>query len=222
MFCISALHFGVRLLFFGSLAALNKWIQSQQIQSIRFTLQIKELPKSFFVQIPYFAKETCLWHGNFIKIMVLFYINWLIYSVLTFCHVLHLYKYTFRQQHLQFNNAGTSEPWIFWYCCGYSWLLCRLALERWDIAPMNITQLKYFIEVVKQKSFTKAAEYFFVSESTISKSVRSLEKEYNVQLIDRRSKNAHLTPEGNVFYQSATKIIENYTNETLKLQNALI
>lgn len=86
---------------------------------------------------------------------------------------------------------------------------------------MNITQLKYFIGVVQQKSFTKAAEYFFVSESTISKSVRSLEKEYNVQLIDRHSKNIRLTPEGRVFYQSATKIMQNYTNETLKLHNAL-
>jgi DNA-binding transcriptional LysR family regulator len=86
---------------------------------------------------------------------------------------------------------------------------------------MNINQLKYFVEVVKQKNFTKAAEQLFVSESTISKSIHLLEKEYDVRLIDRGSKECRLTSEGTIFYQSAVRMLENYQAETLKLYDAL-
>lgn len=49
---------------------------------------------------------------------------------------------------------------------------------------MNIDHFIYFIETVKKQSFTKAAESLFISQSTISKAIRSLERAYDTELID--------------------------------------
>lgn len=86
---------------------------------------------------------------------------------------------------------------------------------------MNLDHFVYFVELVQQNSFTKAAEKLFISQSAISKAIRSLEKEYDVELIDRTSKKFRLTSEGNLFYDSALKIISNYKYETEFLHSIL-
>ena len=43
---------------------------------------------------------------------------------------------------------------------------------------MDIRALRYFIEVVKRHSFTKAAEALYVTQPTISKMVRQLEENW--------------------------------------------
>ena len=42
---------------------------------------------------------------------------------------------------------------------------------------MDIRALRYFVEVVRQHSFTRAAEVLHVTQPTISKMVKSLEEE---------------------------------------------
>ncbi len=78
---------------------------------------------------------------------------------------------------------------------------------------MNMDHFVYFIEAVKKQSFTKAAESLFISQSTISKAIRSLEKEYETELIDRTSNRFKLTSAGEIFYHSAVKIVSNYKSE---------
>ncbi|MCH4166552.1 MAG: LysR family transcriptional regulator [Megasphaera sp.] len=78
----------------------------------------------------------------------------------------------------------------------------------------NIDHFTYFIEAVKRDSITKAAEALFISQPTISKAIRSLEKEYNTELIDRRAKRFKLTTAGETFYSSASKIVSNFRQET--------
>lgn len=79
---------------------------------------------------------------------------------------------------------------------------------------MNIDHFIYFIETVKRQSFSKAADALFISQSTISKAVRSLEKSYDTELIDRTAKKFKLTSAGEIFYHSAVKIVSNYQSET--------
>ena len=79
---------------------------------------------------------------------------------------------------------------------------------------MNIDHFIYFIETVKRQSFSKAADALFISQSTISKAVRSLEKAYDTELIDRTAKKFKLTSAGEIFYHSAVKIVSNYQSET--------
>lgn len=72
---------------------------------------------------------------------------------------------------------------------------------------MDTKQLYYFIEVAKQKSFTKAADVLCLSQPTISKMVRNLENELKVELIDRSAKKIELTVAGEIVYEEGQKIL---------------
>ena len=50
---------------------------------------------------------------------------------------------------------------------------------------MDIRTLRYFVEVVRQQSFTRAAEKLFVTQPTISKMLKNLEDELNCTLLLR-------------------------------------
>lgn len=86
---------------------------------------------------------------------------------------------------------------------------------------MTINQLQYYIEIVRQKSFTRAAENLFVSQSALSKSVRALEQEFETELIDHSSKDFLLTPEGELFYEYARKILDFFNMQTRELHQRL-
>lgn len=73
---------------------------------------------------------------------------------------------------------------------------------------MDVRHLTYFIEVAKHKSFTKASKTLHLSQSTLSKVVKSLEEELNVELIDRSAKNIQLTDAGEIVLMEAEKIID--------------
>lgn len=72
---------------------------------------------------------------------------------------------------------------------------------------MDFKQLEAFISVARHKSFSKAANTIFLSQPTISSHVSSLEKELNVQLFDRSSKEVVLTSAGESFLEYAIDII---------------
>ena len=57
---------------------------------------------------------------------------------------------------------------------------------------MTLNQLNYYVEIVRQGSFTKAAEKLFVSQSTLSKAIRALEEEFQMELINRGAKEFQL------------------------------
>ena len=71
---------------------------------------------------------------------------------------------------------------------------------------MTLNQLKYYVEIVRESSFTKAAEKLFVSQSTLSKSIRTLEEEFQIKMINRVAKEFTLTQEGHVFFEYAERI----------------
>lgn len=59
---------------------------------------------------------------------------------------------------------------------------------------MDINQLSSFVSVVKNQSFTKAANELFISQPTeISSHIKNLEQELNKQLIIRSTKNITIT-----------------------------
>ena len=73
---------------------------------------------------------------------------------------------------------------------------------------MDIRQLRYFVEVAKQKSFTKASEILFVSQPSISKMIKGLEVELKVTLLDRSEKEIELTDVGKVVYEQALDALQ--------------
>ncbi|MGJ9460047.1 LysR family transcriptional regulator [Oceanobacillus sp. CF4.6] len=72
---------------------------------------------------------------------------------------------------------------------------------------MDTKQLYYFIQVAKLKSFTGAAEVLHLSQPTISKTVRNLENELHVELIDRSAKKIELTVAGEIVFEEGKKIL---------------
>ena len=50
---------------------------------------------------------------------------------------------------------------------------------------MNFNQLKYIVAVDKRRNFNRAAEYCEVAQSTLSKEIQRLEKEFSVMIFDR-------------------------------------
>ncbi|KQL44978.1 LysR family transcriptional regulator [Brevibacillus choshinensis] len=73
---------------------------------------------------------------------------------------------------------------------------------------MDIRQLQYFVEVAKQKSFTKAANTLHVSQPSISKMMKALEEELGVVLLDRTERKMELTDAGELVYDHATKVLQ--------------
>ncbi|WP_073998472.1 LysR family transcriptional regulator [Anaerococcus urinomassiliensis] len=70
--------------------------------------------------------------------------------------------------------------------------------------------LRYFIELVKLKNYTRASETLFVSQSTVSKAVSSLEKELDAKLVRIDKGEFILTREGELLYEFALDVTEYY------------
>ncbi|WP_453993587.1 LysR family transcriptional regulator [Bacillus nitroreducens] len=86
---------------------------------------------------------------------------------------------------------------------------------------MDTRQLYYFIEVARQKSFTRAAQVLCLSQPTISKMVRNLEDELKVELIDRSAKKIELTVAGEIVFEEGKKILEKIDDLSLLLNDMM-
>jgi len=85
---------------------------------------------------------------------------------------------------------------------------------------MNINQLKYFVAVAEHRSFTKAANQYYLSQTAITQQVRALEATLEVQLFDRNSRPISLTPAGTVFLTEAKAILERMNTAISRAQDA--
>ncbi|MFJ5713953.1 selenium metabolism-associated LysR family transcriptional regulator [Neobacillus sp. NPDC093127] len=72
---------------------------------------------------------------------------------------------------------------------------------------MDLHQLYVFTKVVEHKSFSKAAEDIFLSQSTVSSHIHGLEKMLGIRLFDRVGRESILTPQGERLYQWALKLL---------------
>ena len=82
---------------------------------------------------------------------------------------------------------------------------------------MNFAQLEYFLAVARSKNFSRAAEDSYVSQSSLSKQIKALEKELGVELFVRSSAGVSLTPAGEMFLAFASKTHRDYECVLLSL-----
>jgi DNA-binding transcriptional LysR family regulator len=73
---------------------------------------------------------------------------------------------------------------------------------------MDLDQLHTFLEIVRLKSFSKAAQTCFRTQPAISAQVRQLEQELNTTLFDRLGTRIALTAAGRIFADYAHQILE--------------
>lgn len=73
---------------------------------------------------------------------------------------------------------------------------------------IKLTTFVFFIEVLKHKSYTKAAEALGVSKVLISKEIKALEEALGVKLLMRTTRRIEITPAGIKFGQYACSLTD--------------
>lgn len=75
---------------------------------------------------------------------------------------------------------------------------------------MNITQLKYVLEIAGSASMREAASRLYVSQPALSASIRELEEELGILIFERTNKGISLTEAGREFLVYAKKAVGQY------------
>lgn len=73
--------------------------------------------------------------------------------------------------------------------------------------PFTLQQLRILKAVATEKNFTKAAEVLYLSQPSLSKQIKTLEKNLDIILINRESNRISLTENGKVFLQYSERIL---------------
>ena len=72
---------------------------------------------------------------------------------------------------------------------------------------MDLRAIRYFVEVVRQNNFTRAAEVLHVTQPTISKLVKALEDELGGPLLLREGRGVQLTDAGKVVFERGQQML---------------
>ena len=75
---------------------------------------------------------------------------------------------------------------------------------------VNITQLKYVLEIARSASMREAASRLYVSQPALSASIRELEEELGILIFERTNKGISLTKAGREFLVYAKKAVSQY------------
>src|SRR5512144_1400512 len=73
---------------------------------------------------------------------------------------------------------------------------------------MTLTELRYIVAVAREKHFGRAAEACFVSQPTLSVSIKKLEEELGVRIFERGANEVSVTPRGGELVRQAQSLIE--------------
>ena len=82
---------------------------------------------------------------------------------------------------------------------------------------MNLNQLKHFYVVCLSGSLSEASKYLYISQPSLSSSIKALEKEFGVSLFTRRYKGMELTTEGKRLLEMCKDIL----SRTEQLENIM-
>ena len=76
---------------------------------------------------------------------------------------------------------------------------------------LNLDQLRAFVEVVARGSFTAAAKELNLTQPAVTHQVQELERRFNVELVERVGKRAHLTQAGEKLIEHARHLLDEDT-----------
>ena len=83
---------------------------------------------------------------------------------------------------------------------------------------MNTNQLRYFVTAAECRSFTKAADQFYITQTAITQQIHALEDSLGVPLFDRTSRPITLTPAGSAFLNDARSILDRIDQAVNRIQ----
>nr|WP_314739320.1 LysR family transcriptional regulator [uncultured Haemophilus sp.] len=84
-----------------------------------------------------------------------------------------------------------------------------------------LDDMELFVEVVKAKGFTKAADYLNMPKSTLSVRINKLEENIGLRLLNRTTRKVEVTEAGQLYFEKAVKIIEEARLVHLQLTDML-
>jgi len=85
---------------------------------------------------------------------------------------------------------------------------------------MNITikQVRAFLAVVQVRSFAEACELLHISQPALSITIKNLEETVGGKLLARSTRTLNLTPEGELFVPVAKRLLNDFDNAFVELQ----
>jgi len=85
---------------------------------------------------------------------------------------------------------------------------------------MELRHLRYFTAVVEYKGYREASRQLHIAQPSISEAVSDLEHELGLKLFSRTHRNARVTPEGEIFYADAVRILQQAETAILTAKRA--
>jgi DNA-binding transcriptional LysR family regulator len=85
---------------------------------------------------------------------------------------------------------------------------------------MELRHLRYFTAVVECKGYREASRRLHIAQPSISEAVSDLEDELGLKLFSRAHRNARVTPEGEIFYEDAVRILQQAETAILTAKRA--
>lgn len=86
---------------------------------------------------------------------------------------------------------------------------------------MELRHIRYFLAVLAEMNFTRAAQKLCIAQPPLSRQIQELEEELGVKLFERRPHALRLTEEGMIFKEYATQVINlvNKSTEDIRERN---
>ncbi len=83
---------------------------------------------------------------------------------------------------------------------------------------MDIRQLRYFVALVDERHFTRAAAREHIAQPALSQQIRRLEEEVGLALVERTSRQVRITPAGEMLVARAHRILAELEAAEAELQ----
>ncbi|MBQ7067259.1 MAG: LysR family transcriptional regulator [Lachnospiraceae bacterium] len=75
---------------------------------------------------------------------------------------------------------------------------------------MTLQQLRYAVAIADHKSMNKAAAELFISQPSLSNTIKDLENEIHIEIFSRSNRGIVITPEGEEFLGYARQMLDHY------------
>jgi len=86
---------------------------------------------------------------------------------------------------------------------------------------MDTREITIFLKIVETNSFTAAAEAMYVSRSVVTYTIKKMESELGIKLLERNSHEIRLTTQGKMFYEDMKVMMGQWDHAQRRLRDSM-